>query len=217
MRYTDFYKHLREEEHLSEDYPTAWNKHEFEKIRSFNGKLKYAKQHLQLIASGSGRSVFKIDDKKALKIAKNEKGLAQNRVEADPYIANYDITTISYDRGDDVRDLGPFWVEMELAKKVIPSRFAQITGVTIRDLQLFFTLRDGYFKPKVPEGFEEKMDNNEFVMDVQRLMADYDMPIGDLVRISSFGEVIREGKPKIVLVDFGLTHSVYDDFYKVRM
>ena len=67
---------------IIEDYPIGWNKTEFEAINSFGGKLKYAREHLQIIASGSGRSVFRIDDQKAIKIAKNKKGLAQNQIGA---------------------------------------------------------------------------------------------------------------------------------------
>ena len=49
-------------------------------------------------------------------------------------------------------------------------------------------------------------------------MADYDFPdIGDMTRLSTYGEVIRDKKPKIVLVDFGLTKTVFDDYYKVKM
>jgi hypothetical protein len=61
----------------------------------------------------------------------------------------------------------------------------------------------------------EEMQNNEFLIDVISLMHDYDMPSGDLGRLSSYGEVIRDGKPKVVIVDSGLTNSVFNDFYKV--
>lgn len=114
LKYKSFY------DDLNEDYPTTWDKGEFAKIRSFAGKLRYANEHLQKISSGSGRAVYKIDDGKALKIAKNKKGLAQNNVEADWYIQkNYDVVAKTFDMGDDVLDIGPFWVEMELGKKEI--------------------------------------------------------------------------------------------------
>jgi hypothetical protein len=53
-----------------------------------------------------------IDNQKVIKIAKNKKGLAQNSVEAEAYIQNYDIVARVFDT-----DRNDFWVEMELAKK----------------------------------------------------------------------------------------------------
>jgi len=201
---------------LTEDYPTAWNKNEFEKISSFAGKMRYANSHLQKIASGSGRTVFKIDDKKVLKLAKNKKGLAQNGVESEAYLQNYDIVARTFDKDYD----HSFWVEMELAKKIGQKRFSELTGVNIGELGAWLR----YEKMGLPKhpgrtpedaAYREKMDNNEFIGDLLSLMADYDMPSGDLGRLSSYGEVVRDGKPKLVLVDFGLTQSVFDDFYKV--
>lgn len=220
MNYKDFYSDV-----VSEEYPTAWNKDEFEKIASFSGKLKYAATHLPKIASGSGRAVFKIDDSKVLKIAKNKKGLAQNRVESEYLLQNYDITARTFDRGDEVKNIGPFWLEMELAKKVGKKRFEELTGVTMDELHthlMYNSTRRKYkvAPPRTPEdaAYLEKIQNNEFVIDLTNLIADYDFPdIGDMTRLSTYGEVIRDGKPKIVLVDFGLTKTVWDDYYKVKL
>ena len=45
---------------------------EFRNIKSFNGKVKYAKERLGTpIGSGTGRIVFDIDGEKVLKLAKN--------------------------------------------------------------------------------------------------------------------------------------------------
>jgi hypothetical protein len=213
------------ESEITEEYPATWNKEEFEKIQSFAGKLKYAATHLPKIASGSGRAVFKIDDTKVLKIAKNKKGLAQNNVESEYLLQKYDITARTFDRGDDVKNIGPFWIEMELAKKVGKKRFEELTGITLSELHthlLYNTTRRKYnvAPPRTPEdaSYLEKIQNNDFVIDLTGLMADYDFPdIGDMTRLSTYGEVIRDGAPKIVLVDFGLTNTVLDDFYRVKL
>jgi hypothetical protein len=208
MEYTDFY------DDLVEDYPSGWNKDEFEKINSFAGKLRYANTHLKKLASGSGRTVFIIDDKKVLKIAKNKKGLAQNSVEAEGYLQNYDIVARVYDT-----DANDFWVEMAHAKKIGKKRFQQLTGVTLEEIGTWMRIIDrrSRWQPNVDNAFKEKMANNEFVQDLERLIGDYDMATGDFGRASTWGEVEQEGKPKVVLVDFGLTYSVYDDFYRVKM
>lgn len=212
---TYIYENMTESQpQLVEDYPSSFNKDEFEKISSFQGKLNYAVTHLKKIASGSARTVFIIDDKKALKIAKNKKGLAQNNVESESYLQSYDVVARVFDKDD--KD---FWLEMELAKKLTPTNFKKITGVSIED-----TLRYARYSEAIHNGKRDifgtptnitELQNNEFLIDLLSLMFDYDMPAGDLGRLSSYGEVVRDGKPAVVLVDFGLTNEVYNDFYKV--
>lgn len=205
-----------EQTQLAEDYPSSFKKDEFEKISSFQGKLNYAVTHLKRIATGSGRAVFVVDNTKALKIAKNKKGLAQNSVEAEGYIQNYDIVTRTFDKDDN-----DFWIEAELAKKLKPTRFKELTGVSIEDTASYTRYSESIHRGRkpifgIPDNLES-LQNNEFLIDLLSLMFDYDMPAGDLGRLSSYGEVVRDGKPKVVLVDYGLTNTVYDDFYKVKM
>lgn len=205
---------------INEEYPGSWNKEEFEKIQSFSGKLRYANERLQKLASGSGRAVFKIDEQKVLKVAKNKKGLAQNAVEAEPFLQSYDAVAKTFDSDDRyVQEIGPFWVEMELAKKVGKSRFKQLTGVPIEMAHGYFVeyMGRGQQWPKISPEDAEKLHDNQFIVDMMSLIGDYDMSIGDLGRVSTYGEVTRDGEQKIVLVDFGLTNQVYNDYYKVRM
>lgn len=207
--YTDFYSELKE------DFPIGWSKDEFDKMSSFSGKLKYANERLRKMASGSGRVVYDIDGKQVIKIAKNKKGLAQNGVEGEPYLQNYDIVAKVFDRGDEVQDIGPFFVVMELAKKVTRRRFEALTGVGLDDLDWYLREMRSRFS-SMPATMKEKLNNNEFIMDLTSLTGDYDMSTGDMGRLSTYGEVVREGQPKIVLVDFGLTSGVWNDFYKVN-
>lgn len=58
-------------------YPETFNMEEFKSISRFASRIKYCETHLQRISSGSGRIVYKIDDEKVLKLAKNPKGVAQ--------------------------------------------------------------------------------------------------------------------------------------------
>ena len=198
-------------------YPINFSFEEFNAIKTYNGKLKYANTRLQKIASGSARVVYKVDELKVLKIAKNRKGLAQNSVEAEYYLQNYDIIAKVFETCND-----DFFVEMELAKKVSPSRFKALTGLDLKELdsylrkwQLEHRGQRSYFSVK-PEVIE-KIESNEFASNLMSLIGDYDMEVGDYGRASSWGEVLRNGKPTIVLIDFGLTRTVWEDFYKVSV
>ena len=58
------------------------------------------------------------------------------------------------------------------------------------------------------------MWEDEFVYPMLNLMANYDIPVGDLLKISSYGVVKRDGQDAIVLIDYGLNNEVYDSYYK---
>ena len=214
MEYKEFFANV-----IQELYPNSFRLSEFEKVPSFAGKYRYANERLTKIASGSGRTVFKIDDKMVLKIAKNKKGLAQNSVEAEYYLQNYDIVARVFDT-----DRNDFWVEMELAQKVGKNRFKQLTGISIELLEVYLRYRQslnnpGGYRPPAWHSKEElsSIEDNNFVADLTSLIDNYDFSeVGDFGRLSTYGEVSRDGQPKIVLVDFGLTNSVYNDYYRVN-
>ena len=70
------------ESYLEEDYPSNFNLEEFSKLTSFNKRIQYCQERLKRISSGSSRIVYMVDDTKVLKIARNQKGLGQNEIEA---------------------------------------------------------------------------------------------------------------------------------------
>lgn len=200
-----------------EAYPENFSFEEFNNIRSYNGKLKYANQRLKKLSSGSSRVVYQVDDEKVLKIAKNKKGLAQNETEADWSKEAYDVTAKVFENSSEY-----FWVEMELAKKLTPTRFKQLTGLSIQDMQTAMRVLRERMRPiknlaplKLTPEAEKELYENEFYLDIERFIADYDMETGDFGRLNSYGEVVRDGNPKVVLVDFGVTNQTWNDYYKV--
>jgi mRNA-degrading endonuclease RelE of RelBE toxin-antitoxin system len=203
-------------------YPVSFSFEEFNNIRSHAGKLKYANERLQKLSSGSSRVVYKVDDEKVLKIAKNSKGLDQNSTESDYSLQTmYDIVAKVFESGDD-----NFWVEMELAKKTTPTRFKQLTGVSLKDVYDILwnlkTVNDAYQRRyrspeelrKLENEQHEKIEGNEFLSQLWDMIGNYDMSYpADFARISSYGEVLRNGVPKIVLIDFGLTNTTWQTHY----
>lgn len=199
---------------ISEDYPTSWNVEEFKGLRSFAERIRYCENNLKRIASGSSRIVYMIDDTKVLKLAKNKKGLAQNEVEinaSNDYLLDGIVARIfEYDENN-------LWVEMELARKVTPKSFEQITGLNFKefgDCLHYFELdqTNTRIKPSKPKSYEN-MWENEFGMLIFDLIGSYGIPSGDMSRISSYGIVSRDEEDNVVLIDYGLTNEVYDSYY----
>jgi GNAT superfamily N-acetyltransferase len=211
----DAYRFLENE--LNEDYPSSFNMDEFKKLKSFNQRINYCEENLQRISSGSSRIVYKIDDEKVLKLAKNKKGLAQNEVESE-FSGYYDISDIVA-RVFDV-DPDNLWIEMELARKLTKGNFKQITGFNWEDYVKVIhnysveRLDDGRgFKYDIDKSIVEEMWENEFTYEMLTFIGSYDVPIGDLKKISTYGVVKRGGQDSIVMIDYGLTSDVYDSYY----
>ena len=200
---------------IDEDYPLSWNIEEFKKLNSFNKRIKYCEQNLQRISSGTSRIVYKIDETKVLKLAKNEKGIAQNNTEinfSEDYLWDMVVAKLfDYDENG-------LWVEMELARKVTTSIWNNIVGIPIdifRDGTRYIEQQKGktLYRLKEPERMEELYEN-DFTSTILDLIANYDVGSGDFGRLSTYGLVNRDGKDEIVIIDYGLTNEVYDSYYK---
>jgi hypothetical protein len=202
---------------IDEDYPLSWNIEEFKNLKSFNKRIKYCEQNLQRISSGTSRIVYKIDETKVLKLAKNEKGIAQNKTEinfSEDYLWDMVVAKL-FDYDED-----GLWVEMELARKVTTSIWNNIVGIPIdifRDGTRFMEQQKGSLKTlyrlKEPERMEELYEN-DFTSTILDLIANYDVGSGDFGKLSTYGLVNRDGKDEIVIIDYGLTNEVYDSYYK---
>jgi len=206
------------ESYLEEDYPSNFNLEEFSKLTSFNKRIQYCQERLKRISSGSSRIVYMVDDTKVLKIARNQKGLGQNEIEAahSNYYDLKDITAqvFAYDQND-------LWIEMELARKVTPKNFLQVIGFSFDDYCRLIkedycsfnpSARGLRLKPVSPE-LKAEMVENEFIQEILNFMRGYDIPVGDLMKMNSYGLVKRNGQDDIVMIDYGLNNSVWQDYY----
>jgi hypothetical protein len=97
---------------------------ELNSTRNFRQRIKLIANKLnKLSAGGSSRIVYKINDKMVLKLAKNQKGIGQNSVEADVGSKNwYSIVTKVYDYDEDYK-----WIVSEYAQPF--KSFDQIDAV----------------------------------------------------------------------------------------
>ena len=195
------------------NWPQQFDMEHFKSLRSFKARMEYCKANLPFIAGGSGRLVFKVDDQTVIKLAKNPKGVAQNEAEDNGYIQNhYDhiVTKVLENHPDHL------WIESEMAKKITPSRFKQLTGgIDIKDVETWmhnqYMLIKGHGHPyHQNEEIAERIANDEFFSDLVYMARDVGMQFGDFGYISSYGELNGE----LRLVDYGLSDDVYSTHYE---
>lgn len=200
------------------DYPEGFSLETFKSLLSFKKRAAYVRKHLGRLGGGSARIVFAVDPNTVVKIANNKKGQAQNEIEAD-------VSRFGYENIAEVKDYDSddyLYIEAERARKMTESDWKRLTGWNFEDwantLHNFMTkIRGGTERMKrpVPPDFKE-IEESELFNNIVTMLADFDMPTGDVGKISSWGIVNRDGKEVPVLVDYGLTQTVWDEYYNPK-
>lgn len=190
---------------------------------SFAARIRYCKQYLGLpIGNGSSRMVFQISDEKVLKLAKNNKGIAQNEREAsilNDYIkSEMSIFPKVYEVGENNE-----WI---IAEYVLPAKaqdFKVATGYDWTHVRAFIATVASQYS-KIPsylsdEEMEEMRDYDDehsgFFHEIESYMSDYQItPIGDYLRLANWGMTLRDGEPYMVILDDGLSQDIYNKYYR---
>lgn len=206
-------------------YPAGFSLDTLKSLGSYAKRVKYCQQHLKKIGAGSSRVVFAVDGEKVLKVAKNEKGVAQNQEEMQDWRKEYyDCFAKVYDATED----GTF-LEMQAARRAKASDFKRITGYDWEVMCAWIQYTASLYTPpsKMPyrdHTYDALFDSNEWA----ELLNDYNIfqaihgylcdtctgAYGDLTRLSSCGVVSENGQENLVIIDFGLTDEVFDSYYR---
>ena len=205
---------------LLEDYPVSFSIDEFKNINSYAGRIRYAKEKFgKPIGSGSSRIVYRIDKDKVLKIAKNGKGIVQNRVESQWAGEHYydDITAKVFDFDEEKLT----WIEMEIAYRAKKSDFKRLWGVDFDNLGDYLSKRywENHGRSNIITISDEVKNQFDECDDVQHLVAfmyDVGLLSGDLSRLNSWGRVNRSDGEYLVLIDFGFDEEAYKMYYGVK-
>lgn len=204
------------EQLMDEEYPSTFDMEHFKTLSKFAERVRYCDQHLKKISSGSARIVYLVDDKMVLKLAKNQKGIAQCETEiqwgGDSYFDEILARTIEYHPDG-------LWVEMELAKKIKKSDFQRFEDINFDEFGKYlknFELENNGKRPfyGITDAHKEILNENQFTQSICEFMLNTDSPAGDLMRLNSYGLVTRNGEEIIVIIDFGLTNDIYNEYYK---
>lgn len=178
-----------------------------EKLETYNARKKYAERNLKHLSSGSARLVYLTPNKTILKLAKNDKGIAQNKAEANPKMkSKYLNEIISCAKNFS-------WCETHYLEKITEKQFEQITKLKFDDFgdSLRYGLKgvSGNSEAEKPENFE-KVSKSDIYKELKDIGEKFKLLPGDLARISSWGT--KDGRP--VLIDAGLTRDIFDEYYE---
>jgi hypothetical protein len=207
--------------------PADWDPTALGHDKTFKSRLEYALQRARRLGGGSSRVAFVIPDNgrdTVLKIAKNNKGTAQNEAEVDiltdGYTGKLDIVIpiIDYDKANNI----PAWIQTELAKKVSQQKLSKLLhsdklnyGISHFVYAVHNVL--GNRKPYMPDLNKIKQDlitsgHSEqdieifmgYVDEVATLVNSSSLLVDDLGTASNWGEY--QGRP--VIIDLGFTEAV---------
>ena len=182
------------------------------------------------IGKGSSRLVYQIDDETCLKLAWNEKGVAQNLEEIsitrDGFISY--IPKI-YNGSDEENGL---WI---ITQYVLPAKeadFKEILGIPFKDVAKFARNTDDRFNYKRGSDFVrtadktvqflyEKYEDNDNVIslfnDISDLKANYNQLVTDLAETRNWGMVRENGNTFMVMLDTGFSEEVQNQFYRRKI
>ena len=191
-------------------------------------RVAYCKQWLgQPIGKGSSRIVFQLDDETVLKLAMNKAGIEQNAEEyqlGNDYYAksNYDFLVKVYNGSDEDNNE---WLVSEYVLPAQAKDFKKITGQPFNVVQEFIYWVLSTANPQMqmrwrrPISDDEAVDiiNNDptgFFQNLEDFIKNYDYLANvDLVALCNWGLVLRDGKPSMVILDTGLSDTVYRRYY----
>lgn len=164
------------------------------------------------LGEGGNRIVYDAGDNKVLKVAKNETGIVQNKEEANPKYQKYKAVPRVFEASNDYK-----WIKSEKASSIGPNRLQQLLGINdMNDLKTYLLIKksNNANLSSYTKNLVNLLDKNSNVQDIAKLVFENDLVISDICRFSSFGVINREGKPYVVVIDYGLNEQDYAKHYK---
>jgi hypothetical protein len=193
---------------------------ELKSIGSFRGRYNYCLKTLgPTQGRGSSRVIFQLSDNKVLKLALNNKGIAQNEAECDWGVQSYDVVPEIYNESDTNK------YYFLVSEFVLPAKESDFEHIFNFDFTTFCQCLVAFWKCYNPNGrcyispmdnqsLETLLNDSDDLNSFYSYMTDYRVPIGDMIRIQNYGMTNRSGQPQIVLLDSGLNDDVWNNHYK---
>ena len=204
---------------LNEYKNNNFNTEDFKNIKSFKNRLLYCKQKLgKPIGNGSSRIVWNINNNIILKLAKNKKGLEQNRTECNQPINELFTKIYEYD------NINYQWIIAEKAYKLTEDLTEQILKIPYDIFEDFCIAtwmskpeyKDKPFYRELPKQYQKLLSNKKlkqwynFILNNNNIYS-----IAELINPYNLGVVIRKNKPYIVIIDSGFDENVAKNQYNI--
>jgi hypothetical protein len=176
-----------------------------ENLETYAARIKYAEKNLDHLSSGSSRIVYTLPDGTILKLAKNDRGLAQNKAEGNPEMKSPYLNKLL--RAAKNRA----WINMQFLDKITEKEFEEMTDVDFKDFgdAIRYGLKDvSDNSEEKPKNFEE-ISKTKVYKELYNVGKEFKLMPGDIARISSWG--CKDNHP--VLIDAGLTKEIFDKYY----
>lgn len=181
--------------------------HNIAHLETYSARKEYAEKNLKHLSSGSSRIVYLSPEKTVIKIAKNDKGIAQNKAEANPKMQSKYLNKILKHASNYA------WIETHYLDKITTKEFEKITGLKFSDFgeAVRYGLKKvtGNTDLEKPKNFQQ-VEKSDIYKEIKRLGETFELMSGDIARISSWG--VKDGKP--VLIDSGLNRKIFEKFYE---
>lgn len=190
---------IRSTQKRSDHLGAKFDLNTFKKINNIEQAEAYANNFLQRLGKGSSRVAFLLSNRYVLKIAINDKGIAQNEGEMDvatnPKTKNVIARVRAYD--PDYK-----WLISDVVKELKTSEeFRQLTDIPWDDFEaIMVKLYNKERVNKIPE----------FVQSVFATKQSSDISIGDMLRVDHWGKT-PDGR--CVILDYGLSNDVWAKHY----
>ena len=206
--------------------PPDWDEKQYAPGTTFKARLAYALERAKKLGTGSSRVATTIEYQgrpTVLKIAKNQKGLAQNSVEAsvlsDGLASDMKILIPIIDY--DTQNREPTWIHTEMAEKATEKQLCSI--MKCRDLFELVNMayailgRRNYGRAEDIIAYKVKNGASDsdiaafkyYAHKLAELSANYDVQLGDFTRKANWG--MYKGRP--VVIDVGFNTTVMNMYY----
>ena len=192
---------IRTQKGIYSPFGDRFNLNKFKSLPSAPIMRQYAYMFLEPLGHGSSREVYTLTSRYALKIARSEKGNAQNEAEVDAFTNPQTKDVVAKVQSFD-KDFN--WVIADLVSPLKNAReFEQLTGIN-------FEKFCGVFKAECKGTSTKEFNGSKFVKAVATTAKGSGLLVGDVCKIDSWG---KSPDGRAVLLDYGFTRDVADKHY----
>ena len=191
---------------------------------TFDERIRYCIKMLgRPIGVGSSRVVFQLDDYSVLKLARNEKGIGQNKEEIILGTNNEFSCFPKILNGTDMNN--SLWVISEFVLPAKKYDFFEVLKIPFQHIQQFaFAVKNAYkgheeakeLLNRFYRQYRSKPKVISFFNDISKLYTKYRSEIWDITRIPNWGLCNRNGEATLVILDIGFSIDVKRNLYRKK-